>query len=653
MPVAPRPRPADAGPPRPRRGRRALLVILALVAAAAIAPAPARAGTVVTPTAPVGVIRSGVPWYDDNGQAVNAHGAGIIKVGTTYYLIGEKRTTANLPYDDSGTEFETNFVGFQCYASQDLMHWSDQGIALGVGASGTAVDGTSVNERPKIVYNASTSTYVMFFHQWSDHAFGYATSSSPCSGYTYRGTLQNSSGTKVAAGDTSAYVDTDGKGYLLTSGGTIYALAADYLSVTNTVATGIFSSAEAPALFKAGGTYFLLSSSLTWWRSNENFYATATSLAGPWTARNGFAPSGSKTHNSQTTFVLPVTGSAGTTYMYMGDRWCNACLPSSTYVWQPLTVSGTTLSMPTYRPQWSIDVNRGTWSEVSDGGTTVNDATLGSGTLQFSYGPGWQTSGCATGDGCNNSDNTYSNTTDAVAHMRFTGTQASLYSVVDPNHGQVAASICDADRANCGAETLVNLYAPARAANTLVWASPVKAYGTWSVKLRVAGAKTPYSTGSYVTIDRMTVATDVLNPHQFYKLVNRNSGKLLNVNGASLNEGASAIQYPDGPGRNAHWAAVPVGDGYVKLVVRHSLGVLDVPGASTATGVQLHQWSYLGQTNQQWSIGSSGGYLTLTARSNHLLAEVNGSSTADLAAVVQRTSSGGTNQQWTATPVTF
>lgn len=85
----------------------------------------------------------------------------------------------------------------------------------------------------------------------------------------------------------------------------------------------------------------MFASQLTGWNPNDNYYATATSLSGPWSAWKKFADSGSNTYSSQTTFVLPV----GDSFVYMGDRWVSSNLMRSTYVWLPLTISGTTATV--------------------------------------------------------------------------------------------------------------------------------------------------------------------------------------------------------------------------------------------------------------------------------------------------------------------
>jgi hypothetical protein len=83
-------------------------------------------------------------------------------------------------------------------------------------------------------------------------------------------------------------------------------------------------------------------------------------MAGPWSAWKSFAPSGTNTCNSQVTFILPVVGSSGTAYMFLGDRWNSNNLTDSRYIWQPLTIKGTAVSM-TCPTSWTLDAPAGTW----------------------------------------------------------------------------------------------------------------------------------------------------------------------------------------------------------------------------------------------------------------------------------------------------
>ena len=47
----------------------------------------------------------------------------------------------------------------------------------------------------------------------------------------------------------------------------------------------------------------------------------------------------------------------------MGDRWCEGCFCDSTYIWLPIVVDGTTLTVDWY-DEWSIDTATGEWSAV-------------------------------------------------------------------------------------------------------------------------------------------------------------------------------------------------------------------------------------------------------------------------------------------------
>lgn len=137
-------------------------------------------------------------------------------------------------------------------------------------------------------------------------------------------------------------------------------------------------------MYKKDGTYFMFGSSLTGYDSNDNMYSTASSISGPWTSFEGFAPSGSHTYNSQTTFILPV----GNNIMYMGDRWDGDNLVQSTYVWLPISISGTTTSLRNY-VNWLPTTFANGPSEYSYQGES---ASLTNGARVVSC------SGCAEGD---------------------------------------------------------------------------------------------------------------------------------------------------------------------------------------------------------------------------------------------------------------
>ncbi|MGW8881146.1 non-reducing end alpha-L-arabinofuranosidase family hydrolase [Streptomyces mirabilis] len=132
-----------------------------------------------------------------------------------------------------------------------------------------------------------------------------------------------------------------------------------------------------------------------------------------------------------------------------------------------------------------------------------------------------------------------------------------------------------------------------------------------------------------------------------YVLVNRGSGKVLDVTGASTADGAGLTQWPRTDSANQQFRFVDSGGGYYRLRAQHSGKVLDVLNYSTADHADIAQWSDAGGTNQQFRLADSpDGYVRLINRNSGKAVEVENASTADGAKVVQYTDWGGANQQW-------
>ncbi|WP_440074287.1 endo-1,4-beta-xylanase [Streptosporangium sp. OZ121] len=138
-----------------------------------------------------------------------------------------------------------------------------------------------------------------------------------------------------------------------------------------------------------------------------------------------------------------------------------------------------------------------------------------------------------------------------------------------------------------------------------------------------------------------------IDTNAWYVLVNRTSGKALDVYGLSTADGGRITQWSRNNGNNQQWQFVNSGGGYYRVKSRHSGKVLDVSGFSTANGGAVVQWADLNGTNQQWRLAdSSGGYVRLINRNSNKALEVQGASTADGANIVQYDDWGGNNQQW-------
>lgn len=292
------------------------------------------------------VIRNGMPWFDDHGNIVNAHGACIVEEKGRYYLFGEWKS------DESNA-----FPGFSCYSSDDLVNWKFERVVLTVQPDGI-LGPNRVGERVKVMKCPSTGEFVMFMHAddmgYKDPYIGYATCKTINGEYQLQGPLLYQ-GKPVQRWDMGTFQDTDGKGYLLIHHGPIYRLSDDYQSIEMEVAH-VKGSGESPAMFKKDGIYYMLYSNLSSWEKNDNFYFTAPKIEGPWTKQGLFCPEGTLTYNSQSTFVFPLKRGNDIVPMFMGDRWSYPHQASAaTYVWMPMQVNGTKLSIPEYWQCWDLN----------------------------------------------------------------------------------------------------------------------------------------------------------------------------------------------------------------------------------------------------------------------------------------------------------
>src|SRR5215203_4465000 len=98
--------------------------------------------------------------------------------------------------------------------------------------------------------------------------------------------------------------------------------------------------------------------------------------------------------------------------------------------------------------------------------------------------------------------------------------------------------------------------------------------------------------GTGMAVLNMTAASAAtVNTSAWYVLLNRNSGKALDVNGASTADGANLIQWTRTNTNNQQFQFVDSGGGYYRLRARHSGKVLDVFNWSTADGAAVVQWA--------------------------------------------------------------
>ncbi|HHU97550.1 MAG: glycoside hydrolase family 43 protein [Bacteroidota bacterium] len=325
----------------------------------------------------------GEVWEDDQGVAINAHGGGILYYQDTYYWFGEHK----------GERSNAAFVGVTCYSSTDLYNWRNEGVALSVSDNPESpiVKGSTI-ERPKVIYNAKTGKFVMYFHLeligrgYEAAHVGVAVSDQVTGPYRLvkHGRVnagiwpmnmteeQRNSNVKhtdfeqwwtpewMAAikdgllvrrdfeggqmsRDMTLFVDDDGKAYHIYASEEnltlqIAELTDDYLDYTgNYVRVEPGGHNEAPAIFKKGGRYFMITSGCTGWDPNAARLLTAERVMGTWTLHPNPArgEDADLTFQSQSTFVIPVQGKRDA-FIFMADRWRPRRPIDGRYIWLPI-----------------------------------------------------------------------------------------------------------------------------------------------------------------------------------------------------------------------------------------------------------------------------------------------------------------------------
>ena len=296
-------------------------------------------------------------WPDHRGQHIQAHGGGILQLGETFYWFGEDRTRTN----------DRNRRYVSCYSSTNLVDWTFRNQVLQL-ADPENFGPKWILERPKVFYNAKTKKFVMYMHidgpmpgERGDYRLsrvGVAIGDTVDGNYQY---LKSFRPLGRESRDLGQFVNDDGVAYLIfedrPNGFHIAKLSEDYLNVEQDVCL-IPNHLESGALVHYQGLYYVLGSQLTGWNANPNQYATAKSLAGPWSEFKDIAPPKTKTYGSQVAGLIKITGTKTTTVIFMGDIWKPKTQWDSRYLWMPLEIGGGQLQLPQPRP-WTLDVKTG------------------------------------------------------------------------------------------------------------------------------------------------------------------------------------------------------------------------------------------------------------------------------------------------------
>ncbi|MBF4462917.1 MULTISPECIES: glycoside hydrolase family 43 protein [unclassified Rathayibacter] len=310
-------------------------------------------------------------WYDTDGRHIQAHGGQIVTVQ-------ENGQQVQYWYGEDRTKGYWNSPGVAVYRSTDGHNWVNKGTALRSVSSPDdlkapyfdalydtvddagqprasriaeldyhldttqASPNTAIFERPKVLFNAKTGKWVMWWHSdgritpggstYARSMAGVAVSDSPTGPFTLQGVYRlynranyqdcTTSAVPGQARDMTVFQDADGTAYISYSSEENYSLYvaklnSSYTNVERTTTTDTLNARqysadgtypyvfadgkagapvrgtdfqivkecghlEAPAIFSNAGSYYAIASGATSWAPNPQTYYTADSVLGTW-----------------------------------------------------------------------------------------------------------------------------------------------------------------------------------------------------------------------------------------------------------------------------------------------------------------------------------------------------------------------------------
>ncbi|HEX8632074.1 MAG TPA: RICIN domain-containing protein [Catenuloplanes sp.] len=136
-------------------------------------------------------------------------------------------------------------------------------------------------------------------------------------------------------------------------------------------------------------------------------------------------------------------------------------------------------------------------------------------------------------------------------------------------------------------------------------------------------------------------------PPGVFTIVNRRTGKVIGVTGASTANGATVTQQTASGAASQRWQRIDLGGGYIKLINLGSGKALDVLRKLVTDGAAVGQWTDNGGANQQWQVVAvDGGFVKLVNRNSAKVLDLFQAGVTDGTPVVQGTDRNGANQQW-------
>ncbi len=273
------------------------------------------------------LIRNGQPWYDTQGNPVQAHGGNFLIEDGIVYMVGEDRSYSWHP--------DVNL-----YHSRDMEIWEYDGKIIENGVTTPELGTTRMIERPKLLHCPKTGRYVIWCHyeasDYSASEVGVFSSEHITGPYRLEWCGRPLG---IKSRDCNVFVDDDGTAYFISTieenqhlG--LFRLSDDYISPLECTVLMRGLRREAPAIVRVDSLYYMLSSACTGWDPNQCMLSTSNSLTEGWSP---LVPVGDKiAYDTQASSILTLRKGRRTQYLYVGDRWKDPDLPQSKIILIPI-----------------------------------------------------------------------------------------------------------------------------------------------------------------------------------------------------------------------------------------------------------------------------------------------------------------------------
>ena len=329
-----------------------------------------------------GEINEFVQWHDTDGNIINASDGGIIFADGKYHWYG--MALRPLPMKSGPYGGQMTDIGVVMYESEDLLNWKYEGVILEVSSDPESELYAPLRfERPKIIYNEKTGKYVLWCHfvkYPGDHGkgkgdcdVGLAICDTVNGKYKWQGYCKPID-ERGWVRDLTVYKDFDGSAYLIydrhvadpvaedKSNGFredrclyVIKLSDDYTSFTDTykrIDTAAWR--EAPVIFFKDGYYYVITSGLTGWQTNQAKAFRTKHLLDMW-EEIGDPCVDDLTHttfNTQGTNAFYVNGTD--VQIMMLERHNTSNFKECSYVWLPVKFTNDGRILLEYLKEWSI-----------------------------------------------------------------------------------------------------------------------------------------------------------------------------------------------------------------------------------------------------------------------------------------------------------